>query len=89
MLPEPSSVQPQDVSGLSCVYRPLYNIRAHCDLQAVKKHAGYKPASREQSSKASLRPYAAVAATILSCALIGISLFQQQWPACWDYLIPV
>ena len=85
----PPPIQPQDDSGLSYVCRPGGDNPALCNLQAVKMHAGGKPASREQSSKAGLRRYAAVAATVLSCALIGISLLQQQWPACWDSLTPV
>lgn len=58
-------------------------------LQAVKTHARFKPASRDQSYKASLRPYAAVATAILSCALVSISLLQQQLSHSWDCTIPV
>ncbi|CAL5219831.1 g1744 [Coccomyxa viridis] len=85
--PEASAMNSFTMEGSASDLKGLISSPAF--LKAVKMHAGGKPASREQSSKAGLRRYAAVAATVLSCALIGISLLQQQWPACWDSLTPV
>ena len=57
-------------------------------MQAGRPGAKSAQSDSRQPSRSNVLAFAALATTILSYTLIGISMIQQQRFASWDYLIP-